>query len=131
MGLGIIDEPTRLFVYNNISVFIVLVYVYFPFAALALYASLERFDFEQLKAAQDLGARPDQAFRHVLLPQIRPGIITACIFVFVPIIGEFLTPDRRGRDAGRAHRATSVINFFRAGADHLGAPPSPSSSRPS
>ena len=97
-ALGIIDEPSRLFVYNDIGVFIVLVYVYFPFAALALYASLERFDFNQLHAAQDLGARPDQAFRHILLPQIRPGIITACIFVFIPILGEFLTPTaRRGR----------------------------------
>jgi ABC-type spermidine/putrescine transport system permease subunit I len=112
MGLGIIDEPTRLFVYNDLSVFIVLVYVYFPFAALALYAALERFDFGQLKAAQDLGARPDQALRHVLLPQIRPGIITACIFVFVPIIGEFLTPIVVGGTQG-VLIGNLVINFFR------------------
>ena len=105
MGLGHrrrADAPAL--AYNDISVFIVLVYVYFPFAALALYASLERFDFDQLRAAQDLGARPDQAFRHVLLPQIRPGIITACIFVFVPIIGEFLTPVVVGGTQGVAHR---------------------------
>ncbi len=80
--------------------FIVLVYVYVPFAALALYASLERFDFTQLTAAQDLGARPDQAFRHILLPQIRPGLITACIFVFIPILGEFLTPSMVGGARG-------------------------------
>ena len=114
MGLGIVDEPTRLLSYNNISVFIVLVYVYFPFAALALYASLERFDFDQLKAAQDLGARLDQALRHVLLPQIRPGIITACIFVFIPITGEFLTPIVVGGTQG-VLIANPVINFFRAG----------------
>ncbi len=82
--------------------FIVLVYVYFPFAALALYAALEKFDFAQLNAAQDLGARPDQAFRYILLPQIRAGIITACIFVFIPILGEFLTPTLVGGAAGRA-----------------------------
>jgi ABC-type spermidine/putrescine transport system permease subunit I len=114
MGLGIVEEPTRLLSYNNISVFIVLVYVYFPFAALALYAALDRFDFEQLKAAQDLGARPDQALRHVLLPQIRPGIITACIFVFIPIMGEFLTPIVVGGTQG-VLIANPVINFFRAG----------------
>jgi spermidine/putrescine transport system permease protein len=114
MGLGLIDEPTRVFSYNNVSVFIVLAYVYFPFAALALYAALERFDFEQLKAAQDLGARPDQAFRHVLLPQIRPGVITACIFVFIPIIGEFLTPIVVGGTQG-VLIGNPVINFFRAG----------------
>jgi len=112
MGLGLIDEPTRLLVYNDLSVFIVLTYVYFPFAALALYAALERFDFGQLTAAQDLGARFDQALRYVLLPQIRPGIITACIFVFVPIIGEFLTPIVVGGTQG-VLIGNLVINFFR------------------
>jgi ABC-type spermidine/putrescine transport system permease subunit I len=100
MGLGIIHEPSTLLVYNDLTVFVVLIYVYFPFAALALYAALEKFDFTQLNAAQDLGARPDQAFRHILLPQIRPGIITACIFVFIPILGEYLTPTLVGGASG-------------------------------
>jgi ABC-type spermidine/putrescine transport system permease subunit I len=112
MALGVISEPSRLFVYNDVGTFIVLVYVYVPFAALVLYASLDRFDFTQLTAAQDLGARPDQAFRHVLLPQIRPGLITACIFVFIPILGEFLTPSMVG-GAGGLLIANLVSNFFK------------------
>lgn len=112
MSLGIIHEPSRLLIYNDVGVFIVLLYVYFPFAALALYASLERFDFSQLHAAQDLGARPDQAFRRILLPQIKPGIITACIFVFIPIFGEFLTPTLVGGAQGSLI-ANLVVNFFR------------------
>jgi spermidine/putrescine transport system permease protein len=114
MGLGIISEPSTLLVYNDLTVFVVLVYVYFPFAALALYAALEKFDFTQLNAAQDLGARPDQAFRHVLLPQIRPGIITACIFVFIPILGEFLTPTLVGGASGSLI-ANLIVNFTRQG----------------
>jgi spermidine/putrescine transport system permease protein len=114
MGLGLIDQPTRVLSYNNISVFIVLVYVYFPFAALAVYAAIERFDWDQLKAAQDLGARPDQALRFVLLPQSRPGIITACNFVLIPNIGEVLTPIVVGGTQG-VLIANPVINFFRAG----------------
>ncbi|OGO54562.1 MAG: hypothetical protein A2Z32_00055 [Chloroflexi bacterium RBG_16_69_14] len=112
MGIGLIKEPTTLLVYNDLGVFVVLVYVYFPFAALALYAALEKFDFTQLNAAQDLGARPDQAFRHILLPQIRTGIITACIFVFIPILGEFLTPTLVGGAQGSLI-ANLVVNFFR------------------
>ena len=112
MGLGLIKEPSTLFVYDDPGVFLVLVYVYFPFAVLALYATLEKFDFTQLHAAQDLGARPDQAFRHILLPQIRPGIITACIFVFIPILGEFLTPTLVG-GAQSSLIANLVVNFFR------------------
>lgn len=112
VGLGLISVPSRLFVYNDLSTFIVLVYVYLPFATLALYASLDRFDFTQLTAAQDLGARPDKAFRHILLPQIRPGIITACIFVFIPILGEFLTPIMVGGANGYLI-ANLISNFFK------------------
>ncbi len=112
VGLGIIREPSLLFVYNDFGTFIVLVYLYIPFAALVLYASLERFDFTQLTAAQDLGARPIAAFRHVLLPQIRPGLITACIFVFIPILGEFLTPSMVGGAQGLLI-ANLLANFFK------------------
>ena len=112
MGIGLIKEPSTLFIYSDFGVFLVLIYLYFPFAALALYAALEKFDFSQFTAAQDLGARPDQAFRHVLLPQIRAGIITACIFVFIPILGEFLTPALVGGASGSLI-ANLVVNFFR------------------
>ena len=112
VALGILGEPSLLFVYNDFGTFIVLVYLYIPFAALVLYASLERFDFTQLTAAQDLGARPVAAFRHVLLPQIRPGLITACIFVFIPILGEFLTPSMVGGAQGLLI-ANLLANFFK------------------
>lgn len=111
-GLGIFREPSLLFVYNDFGTFLVLVYLYIPFATLVLYASLERFDFTQLTAAQDLGASPTGAFRHVLLPQIRPGLITACIFVFIPILGEFLTPSMVGGASGLLI-ANLVANFFK------------------
>jgi spermidine/putrescine transport system permease protein len=112
MSLGVISEPSRLFVYNDIGTFIVLTYVYLPFAILVLYASLERFDYTQLTAAQDLGASPSRAFRHVLLPQIRPGLITAAIFVFIPILGEFLTPSMVGGASGLLI-ANLIQTFFK------------------
>src|SRR3990172_7007840 len=87
-------------------------YLLRAYAWQAIYTALEKFDFNQLNAAQDLGARPDQAFRRILLPQIRPGVITACIFVFVPILGEFLTPTLVGGAQG-ALIANLIINFFR------------------
>ena len=86
------------FLYDRPAVILVLVYLYFPFAALTLYASLERFDWDQFKAAMDLGAPPRTALTRILLPQIRPGIVTAVIFVFIPILGEYL---RRSSSAAR------------------------------
>jgi spermidine/putrescine transport system permease protein len=112
MGLGLIKEPSLLFVYNDIGTFIVLTYVYLPFAVLVLYASLERFDYTQLTAAQDLGASPSRAFRYILLPQIRPGLITAAIFVFIPILGEFLTPSMVGGASGLLI-ANLIQTFFK------------------
>ncbi len=115
LSLGLVTKPLDFLLYNDIGVFIVLLYVYFPFAVLSLYTSLERFDFTQLAAAQDLGARPDQALRRVLLPQIRPGIITACIFVFIPILGEYLTPTLVGGTKG-VLIGNLIVNFYRGGA---------------
>jgi ABC-type spermidine/putrescine transport system permease subunit I len=112
MAIGVLHQPSDFFNYDDPGVFVVLTYLYFPFALLALYAALEKFDYTQLTAAQDLGARPFQAIRHILLPQIRAGIITACIFVFIPILGEFLTPTLVG-GAQSSLIANLVVNYLR------------------
>src|SRR5919201_2059555 len=89
--MGIISQRLAV-LFARWSVVVVLVYLYFPFAALTLYSSIDRFDWDQLLAAMDLGASPSRAIRKILIPQIRPGIITAVIFVLIPILGEYLAP---------------------------------------
>ena len=89
---GITNHPLGVFLYDRPAVILVLVYLYFPFGALTLYSSIDNFDWNQLRAAMDLGASPLQAIFRILVPQIKPGIITAIIFVFIPILGEYLTP---------------------------------------
>ena len=121
-GTGLLAEPSRLLVYNNNSVFLVLLYVYFPFAALAISASLEKFDFTLLRAAQDLGAPPWRAFMRILLPLIKPGIVTACIFVFIPVLGEYLTPTLVGGTEG-VLISNLIYNFFRGAQIPAGAAP--------
>lgn len=108
---GVTSHPVSLFLYDRPAVILVLVYLYFPFAALTLYASLERFEWDQLKAAMDLGAAPLRAIRRILLPQIRPGITTAVIFVFIPILGEYLTPQLVGGARG-VMIGNLIVNFF-------------------
>jgi ABC-type spermidine/putrescine transport system permease subunit I len=105
------DQPVSFFLYDRPAVILVLVYLYFPFAALTLYASLERFDWEQFKAAMDLGAQPRTAITRILLPQIRPGITTAVIFVFIPILGEYLAPQLVGGQRG-VMIGNLIVNFF-------------------
>ncbi len=92
MGLGIIDDPLRFLLYNDYAIILVAVYLYIPYSALALYANLERLDTSLIRAAMDLGARPHQVFMHVLLPLTLPGIFASFIFVFIPMLGEYVTP---------------------------------------
>jgi ABC-type spermidine/putrescine transport system permease subunit I len=112
MFLHVIDEPIRVFLYNQYAVVIVFLYLYLPFAILTLYASLEKFDFTQMNAAADLGATPWQAFRSVLLPQTKAGVITAFIFIFIPMLGEYITPKLVGGSSGFMI-ANLVVNLFR------------------
>jgi ABC-type spermidine/putrescine transport system permease subunit I len=110
-AIGVIHQPLSFLLYNRAAVILVLIYLYFPFAALTLYATLERFDWSQLRAAMDLGAPPRTAMTRVLLPQIRPGITTAVIFVFIPVLGEYLTPQLVGGTRG-VMIGNLIVNFF-------------------
>jgi spermidine/putrescine transport system permease protein len=109
-GLGLVDRPVAL-LYNRPAVIVVLAYLYFPFAALTLYASLERFDWNLLRAAMDLGASPAGAVRRILLPQMKVGITTSIVFVFIPIVGEYLTPQLVGGTRG-VMIGNLIVNFF-------------------
>lgn len=90
-GLGIIKESLPL-MYNQQAVITVLVYMYIPFAILPLFTTIDKFDFQLLDAARDLGASKPKAIFKVLLPNIRSGIITAVIFTFIPIFGAYTVP---------------------------------------
>jgi spermidine/putrescine transport system permease protein len=107
----ITNHPVSLFLYDRPAVILVLVYLYFPFAALTLYASLERFDWNQFKAAMDLGAPPRTAIVRILIPQMKAGIVTAVIFVFIPILGEYLAPQLVGGARG-VMIGNLIVNFF-------------------
>jgi ABC-type spermidine/putrescine transport system permease subunit I len=100
LGIGLLDEPVRFLIYNNYAVVIVSVYLYVPYCAIALYASIERVDRSLLAAAMDLGAPPWRVFLHVMLPLTLPGIFASFIFVFVPMVGEYVTPTLVGGARG-------------------------------
>jgi spermidine/putrescine transport system permease protein len=110
LGIFGLNTPSW-FLYDRPAVIFVLIYLYFPYAALTLYSALERFDWRQIRAARDLGATQARALRTVMLPQIRPGITTAVIFVFIPILGEYLTPQLVGGTRG-VMIGNLIDNFF-------------------
>ena len=84
------------FMYNQRAVTLVLIYMYLPFAILPLYATIDKFDFSLLEAARDLGAGKLTAIIKVLLPNIKSGMLTAVLFTFIPIFGQYAVPQLVG-----------------------------------
>lgn len=94
-SIGIIDAPIAM-VPSLGAIFVGMVYAHLPFLILPVYASVEKIDWSLVEAAQDLGASPARAFWHVVVPQTMPGIIAGVMLVFIPALGNFITPDLLG-----------------------------------
>ena len=94
-SLNLIDNPIS-FMYNNLGVFIGLVYTLLPFMILPVYSSVSKIDKKVLEAAEDLGANSYQKFMKVILPQTLPGIFNGSLMVFIPAIGMFFIADLLG-----------------------------------
>lgn len=77
---------------SYIGTFLVFVYVWLPFMILPVQAALERVPGNLIEASGDLGARPNQTFRHVLLPLALPGLIAGSIFTFSLTLGDYIIP---------------------------------------
>ncbi len=77
---------------SYIGTFLVFVYVWLPFMILPVQAALERVPGNLIEASGDLGARPGQTFRHVLLPLALPGVIAGSIFTFSLTLGDYIIP---------------------------------------
>lgn len=92
VALGLAGPETML-LYNENAVLLVMVYTELPFAILPLYAAADKFDFQLIEAAKDLGATSFRAFRSIFLPGIRVGLLTAFLMVFIPSLGSYVIPD--------------------------------------
>ena len=99
--------------YTPFAVVAGLVYVHLPFMVLPLYTNLEKHDPALLEAAQDLGANAWTRFWRVTFPLSLPGVISAITLVFVPTIGDYVTPDLVGGPRG-GMIAKMVYNGFKA-----------------
>lgn len=97
---GLTDEPMDLLLYSRAAVIVTLVYVWIPFAALPIYAAMQRIERSHLEAAADLGAGAWARFRRVTLPLSLPGAVAAFFMVFIPTVGEYVTPTLVGGTEG-------------------------------
>jgi len=95
LALHIVSEPP-VWLSTTTAVYIGMVYSYLPFMVLPLYATLEKLDESLLEAAADLGCPRWKTFWLVTLPLSAPGVLAGALLCFIPIVGEFVTPDLLG-----------------------------------
>ena len=77
---------------SPIGMFIVFVYIWLPYMIIPIQTALERVPGSLLEASSDLGARPSQTFRTVILPLAFPGVVAGSIFTFSLTLGDFIIP---------------------------------------
>ena len=98
--LGFISEPLEFLLYNPAAVMITLAHAWAAFAILPIYVSLEKIDRSLLEAARDLGENAFMTFVRVTLPLSLPGVIAASLLVFIPTVGDYVTPSLVGGPSG-------------------------------
>jgi spermidine/putrescine transport system permease protein len=108
------DHPLSQLLYSRFAVMLVLGYIWLPFVALPIFVSLESLDRRLLEAASDLGASRLQAFWRVTLPLSAPGVVAAFLFVFIPTLGEFVTPSLVGGATGYMY-GNQIVDLFGTG----------------
>src|SRR3990172_3997255 len=84
---------------SRLGMFVVFLYVWLPYMILPLEAALERVPESLLEASADLGARPRETFRRVVLPLAFPGVVAGSLFTFSLTLGDFVVPYALGNSA--------------------------------
>lgn len=110
LSTGIIDEPLTAISYNVQAMVVTLAHAYAPFAILPIFVALEKIDRSLLEAGQDLGETKFATFMRVTLPLSVPGVAAAVLIVFIPTIGDYVTPNLIG--GGKIPMIANIIEVL-------------------
>ena len=111
LTLHIIARPVP-WLSTDAAMYLGIVYSYFPFMILPLFATLSKMDDALLEAAGDLGCSRLKAFWLVTVPLSLPGIAAGALLCFIPIAGEFVIPDLLAGSDNMMIGQTLWLEFF-------------------
>ena len=114
LWLEMIAEPVTFLLYNANAVVIALTHGWAPFAILPIFVSLEKIDRSLLEASKDLGDNSVQQFFRVILPLSAPGVIGAALIIFIPTVGDYITPKLVGGTDGLMIANMIQVQFSKA-----------------
>jgi putative spermidine/putrescine transport system permease protein len=97
LGLPVVGGPSLSV--SSTGIFLVFVYIWVPYMILPVETALERVPKSLVEASGDLGARPAQTFRNVILPLVLPGVVAGSIFTFSLTLGDFIVPSLFGNSS--------------------------------
>jgi len=97
LSLPLVGGPSLSVSYTGMV--LVFLYLWLPFMILPIQAALERVPRSMLEASSDLGARPGQTFRTVVLPLAMPGVVAGAIVTFSLTLGDYIVPQVIGTSA--------------------------------
>lgn len=109
LTLGLIDEPLSLFLYNQASMVITLVYIFVPFMVMPLFTVLDNIPKALIEASEDLGVGPFMTFWRVIFPLSLGGLTAGATLTFCLAFGDFVAPVLVGGPDG-----TMVANLLQS-----------------
>ena len=107
------DFPALVFDPYAIGVITTYVWKELPFITVITLATMQTLGDDHEQVARSLGATRGQAFRHVLLPQIMPGVLGASAIVFAFTFGAYEIPAL----LGASHPQTLPVMAYRSFTD--------------
>ena len=114
LWVDLVSEPLTFILYNANAVVIALTHGWAPFAILPIFVSLEKIDRSLLEASQDLGDGPFRRFFKVILPLSMPGVVGAVLIIFIPTVGDYITPKLVGGTDGLMIANMIQVQFSKA-----------------
>ena len=117
ISLGLIVDPLTWINVNVGAIVMTLAHAYAPFAILPIFVALEKIDRSLLEAGRDLGESAMTTFWRVTLPLAMPGVVGAVLIVFIPTVGDYVTPDIIG--GGKLPLIANVIQKLMLGIDNM------------
>ncbi|MBK4215649.1 ABC transporter permease [Paracoccus caeni] len=115
VGTGIVENPVTM-LRSVGAIVMTLAHAYAPFAILPIFVALEKIDRSLLEAGRDLGESRLMTFWRVTLPLAMPGVIAAVLIVFIPTVGDYVTPELIG--GGRIPMVANFIQTQMLGLDN-------------
>lgn len=111
MNIGIIDEPSGIFLYNQFAMVVTLTYIFIPFMVMPIYTALEKIPGNLAEASADMGMSNLSTFWKITLPLSMPGVVAGFTMTFCLSFGDFIAPFLVGGPDGQMVANVMVSQF--------------------